>query len=355
MNKVLRALLLAVLAVALAAPMAVSAQNPLLTVSGKVFNGTNGGPEVPVTIRLYRDTGGGDVLIREETFPGRRVDEDAPYNPDEVADPDDPEWWDNTFSERGDFLFQMNCVRGLYTLEIDAFTEGGASAVDVGWYAGWDSNREILLKKGAGAPGPWTYSFYADCSNLPEGWGTWGDLTFVYSSVAGPRQNAAWMYLAGRMWDPTIPKSMKYDACGNPKFNKLDVDPMQAVEGAAIWVAKIGYDQNTNVANPAVVVENYGTAQTGDKGFWGMGLVREPGFYKIEVVGIPGPQPVLVSANPLYFQVFDVAGTGTDGYGPGSSWLPWSFTQTEWVYDNLNFVAIGTWAPAPWNPTPCVQ
>ncbi|MBC7237201.1 MAG: hypothetical protein H5T69_15270 [Chloroflexi bacterium] len=336
MKKILRALLLAVLLLALVVPFSVSAQaKPLMTVSGKIWNGTNGGPETPVTVRLYRDTGAGDVLIREETFPG------SPGH---------------QFSEMGDFLFQVNCVRGYYTLEIDAFMEGGADAVGVAWWAGhgaWGEN--VLLKKEAGQPGPWTFSWYEDCG-LPAGWEIWGDLIFEYSTVAGPRANAAWMYIGGKVFDPTIWTSMTYNKCGDQLRSWQDVDPFQAVEGVTIYVDKIAYNESTNIAVP-VILEAYGPVVTGDKGFWGLGIKREPGFYRITLDEntLPGPNPVLVSANPLYFQVFDVFGTGGpgNGYGPGSSWLPWNFMQPEWVYSYFNFAATGTWTVHPVNVPPC--
>ncbi len=284
MNKVLRVLLLTVVVLAMVVPLAVSADahdKPLLTVSGKVFNGTNGGPEGPVTVSLWRDTGGGDVMIRES----------------------------ETKSAMGDFLFQANCIQGYYTVMIEAFMEGGADAVGMGWYAEYPGEPRHLVKKEAGDPGPWTFSFYVDCNYM---W--WANLVFEYSSVAGPRANAGWMYVAGKVMD----------TAGH------------GVQGANIQVARVGFDETKNIVNPGHVAFAK-SAVSGDKGFWGMGLTRHPGFYRVWLTNM-----TVMSANPLWFQVFDVYGSSgwDEAYGIGSSWLPWNFMQADWIYSNLNFMVV---------------
>ena len=71
MNKVLRVLVLTVVVLTMVVPMAVSDQiQDTLTIPGQIFNGTNGGPAEPVIVRLWRDTGGGDVMIQEKKFDG---------------------------------------------------------------------------------------------------------------------------------------------------------------------------------------------------------------------------------------------------------------------------------------------
>ena len=290
MNKVLRVLLLTVLVLAMVVPLAVSADahdKPLLTVSGKVFNGTNGGPADSVTVSLWRDTGGGDVMIRES----------------------------QTKSAMGDFLFQVNCVPGYYTVMIGAFMEGGADAVGMGWYVEYPGFPRELVKKEAGDPGPWTFSFYMDCGAMllaQEMW--WANLVFEYSSVAGPRANAGWMYVAGKVMD----------TAGYP------------VQGANIEVARVGFDEVTNIVDPNTVAFAQ-SAVSGDRGFWGMGLTRNPGFYRVWLTNMH-----VVSANPLWFQVFDVYGSSgwDEAYGIGSAWLPWNFMQADWIYNNLNFMVM---------------
>jgi hypothetical protein len=282
MNKVLRVLLLTVVVLAMVVPLTVSAaghDKPMLTVSGKIFNGTNGGPETPVAVSLWRDTGAGDVMISES----------------------------NAKSAMGDFLFQVNCVQGYYTVKVEAFMEGGADAVGMAWYEEYPGAARRLVKKEAGDPGPWTFSFYENCSGH-----VWGNLVFEYSSVAGPRANAGWMYAAGKV--------MNMAGAGVP--------------GAHVVVARVGFDETTNVVLPDHILWGQSTT-SGDRGFWGMGLTRRPGFYKVWVNNMQ-----VMSANPLWFQVFDVYGSGgwDEAYGPGSAWLPWNFMQADWIYSNLNFM-----------------
>jgi len=347
MNKVLRALLLAVVVFAVAAPMAMAQPNSYVTINGKLYNGTNGGPEVPVMVRVYRDSGGGDVQIREQYTGG----------------------------ENGEFAFQFSAVQGYYTIEIDAFVEGGSDALGVAWWQG-ETGTGRLLKREAGGPGPWTFSWYQD-NDGGDWW--YNQLVFEYTSVAGPRANASWMYVAGHVFDATIWKAMTYNPCGDQTRSWQDVDPFQAVPGVSIDVDRIMYSESSDEwgNNIGVPVTDYpdpnaypfhwrgATAVSGDKGFWGVGIPRQPGMYMVMVNeatipdgfrGVP-TDGILMSVNPLFFQVFDVYGTGGPGmgYGPGSSWLPWDFTQPEWVYDDLNFMCIGTWVEHPVNVPVCPQ
>jgi hypothetical protein len=297
MNKILRVLLLTVLILTMVMPLTVAAARPLLTISGKVFNGTNGGPEGSVTVRLWRDTGTGDIMVRQS----------------------------NTKSAMGDFLFQLNCVQGYYTVEIGAFMEGGADAVGMGWYVEYPGEPRTLVKEESGDPGPWTLSFYVDCHDmLPAStisW--WTNLVFEYSSVAGPRANAGWMYVSGKVFDAAT----AYGALG--------------VQGATVMVCRPAFDEVTNTitfdpSNLPGTTKMCRAVTTSDRGFWGMGLSREPGMYVVWM--IPPGGYTYASAPWLAFQVFDVYGSGPgQGYGPGSAWLPWNFSQADWIYGNLNF------------------
>jgi opacity protein-like surface antigen len=341
MNKVMRALLLAVLALVVIAPAVAAQPNSYVTINGKIWNGTNGGPEVPVTVRVYRDTGAGDEMIREQFTGG----------------------------ENGEFAFVFSAVQGYYTLEIDAFVEGGSDALGVNWWQG-ETDTGRLLKKEDGGAGPWTFEWYQD----NDGVDWWYDqMVFEYTSVAGPRANASWMYVAGHVFDVTIPSAMTYNQCGDQLMSWQDVDPYQAVEGVAVYVDRISYFESdtTNGNNIGIPETDYpdpveypfhwrgAVAVTGDKGFYGAGVPRQPGMYRVMVdeatisdgmVGDVATDGVLLSVNPLYFQVFNLYGMDMDpgmGYGPGSAWLPWDMMQPEWVYDNLNFMCSGTWTEHP--------
>jgi hypothetical protein len=297
MNKILRVLLLTGLILAMVVPLTVVAERPLLTISGKVFNGANGGPEGSVTVRLWRDTGNGDVLVRQS----------------------------DTKSAMGDFLFQLNCVQGYYTVEISAFMEGGADAVGMGWYAEYPGEPRILVKKEAGDPGPWTLRFYINCDNMLAAsklsW--WANLVLEYSSVAGPRANAGWMYVSGKVFDAAT----AYGALG--------------AQGATVMVCRPAFDEVTNTitfdpSNLPGTTTMCRAVTTSDRGFWGMGLARKPGMYVVWM--IPPGGYTYAGSSWLAFQVSDVYGNGSgQAHGTGSAWLPWNFSSSEWIYNNMNF------------------
>jgi hypothetical protein len=297
-----------------------------MIVAGTILDGTSVWPDTPVTVRLYRDKGCGGALIREETYPGRRIDR--------IVDGRQYEEWDNTFSVYGDWLFMVNCVTGYYTVEIDGFMQNGAEALGVAWWDGQNGRRH-LLKTEQQQPGPWTLSWYQECSGRVGADVLKDHIMFEYSAAPGPRPASTWMQLTGRVFDPDIPAAQRFDACGNPVYAYWDVDPFQAVKEATVRVERLAQRQSTpppDLSISAGVV--VGTAATTTKGHWEMTLMRRPGLYRIAVESVPTGA---VASQALYLHV------GSEyGYGLGSVWLPWDMDQSAWGYSNLNFVVQGS-------------
>jgi hypothetical protein len=345
-----RVLLLAAFLLAAVLPMSVAAQDidndgaPDLYINGSVYDATfNRGVAPGVVVELFRDTGGGfgDALRTDVT--------------------DNPQ---------GEFAFGVNCVRALYMLKISNLPPSTVGVAVEQWnpiMTEWQPLKMLDPED----PDSWFYQWYNwECifggTNFWPG-GPYDDrgggdstdwfdfywpLRFVVRDSFEPPvdQAASWVYVSGQVFDRAIPTVQVYDPCGNPLIAAQDIDPFQGVEGATLMLERMGYDIVNDVMDPWAPPVFLGATGTSDKGYYGFGLNRQEGIYRIMVIGLPPGGPggaFIVGPFEKYFQLW-----APDPDATTSTWLPWS-DPVQYALNGFYFEAFNTYVPTPFPVPPC--